>query len=803
MSMALKKLPEAFSFEAEEKKGVFPFKFSSLEPEKYNFVGPLPNLEFYSLSSMKPKELSEFMEWYEKAKSENYVFDHRKEILSYCQSDVRILAKASLVFSKLMIEMCDFNPLVSSITLPDACMTIFRKSFLIENTQFIEKNVFKGNQSFICRKFICFLKFFSEAKPEEVIPEMILPDCNLRVDAFKQNYDPISLKPTEKIVYQFNGCWYHLCNCVSDSFLRKKQIKITKYYPHLNLKERIEQTEVTNKRLRQNGYTLATVKECEFRKFLKMNPHIDDALNKHDFIKYADNLNFSSAKFGGRTEVGASYLSCESNPNLRIRYLDFISLYGSCMLSYPFPIGAPTCRLKYDECKAYDFFSKAGLVKALVLPPQDLHWPILPAKINNLLMFTLCYTCASEQNVMRTCLHPPLARALCGTWTILEMREALKFGYKILYCIEIVEFEMDRTDDEAKFNTKEGLFSKYQKVFLKIKLQNSGLPRKNMTEKEIENYVTDIEKKYGILLEKNKITKNKALANLSKRCANSFFGKLLMRPIQTHNEILNDFKEVEPYLNSNLIEIDDSFPLPNDKLMIVYKMKSSKNNKKNNNNPFKDNFSNEAEIINKYSNVVCGCYITAYARLKLFRVINSLGKSVGYLDTDSCIYLEDTSDKNRYIPPIGDGFGELKDELEEFSLPDDRAYIDSFVSIGSKTYSFRVKREKSDFVSFVSRHKGFASTHKTSKFLNFLSFKKIILGTDFKTDNEIDNDGLLLNSMDGVEIEEEERIKRQKYFKLITETNFKKKLQFTNMKRVLLQDYSTLPFGHKDIPNLD
>jgi hypothetical protein len=42
-------------------------------------------------------------------------------------------------------------------------------------------------------------------------------------------------------------------------------------------------------------------------------------------------------------------------------------------------------------------------------------------------------------------------------------------------------------------------------------------------------------------------------------------------------------------------------------------------------------------------NVVIASFVTAYARLELYEVINKLGKSVLYFDTDSIIYIEDVS----------------------------------------------------------------------------------------------------------------------------------------------------------------
>ena len=50
---------------------------------------------------MKLDERTKFLKWYEACVSENYVFDFKKEIIEYCQSDVDILRRGVMKLRRL------------------------------------------------------------------------------------------------------------------------------------------------------------------------------------------------------------------------------------------------------------------------------------------------------------------------------------------------------------------------------------------------------------------------------------------------------------------------------------------------------------------------------------------------------------------------------------------------------------------------------------------------------------------------------------------------------------------------------
>ena len=85
-------------------------------------------------------------------------------------------------------------------------------------------------------------------------------------------------------------------------------------------------------------------------------------------------------------------------------------------------------------------------------------------------------------------------------------------------------------------------------------------------------------------------------------------------------------------------------------------------------------------------NVVIAAFTTAYARLKLYDLLDLLQERVLYYDTDSVIYVHKPGKPD---PPLGNYLGDLTDELNG-------DYITSFVSGGPKNYAYRTKKGKTE-----------------------------------------------------------------------------------------------------------
>ncbi|CAF1015579.1 unnamed protein product [Brachionus calyciflorus] len=151
-----------------------------------------------------------------------------------------------------------------------------------------------------------------------------------------------------------------------------------------------------------------------------------------------------------------------------MKYKDFTSLYPSVQKYCPYPVGHPNIVTEnFGDVRKY-----FGSIKCKILPPKKLYFPVLPARINNKLLFTLCQTCAVEQK--KKCNHSIEERCIDGTWISLEIQEALNQGYKIVELYEVWHWEKTSVYDKATKSC--GLFANYVDIFLKGKQEADGYP---------------------------------------------------------------------------------------------------------------------------------------------------------------------------------------------------------------------------------------------------------------------------------------------------------------------------------------
>ena len=154
-------------------------------------------------------------------------------------------------------------------------------------------------------------------------------------------------------------------------------------------------------------------------------------------------LNARDALFGGRTNACKLFAKV-IKPGDKILYYDVCSLYPWVMKYCSYPVGHPTIILKeFRDVKEY-----YGLIKCKVLPPKDLCHPLLPVKVDNKLMFPLCFTCAKFRNGNFT--HNENQRCFTGTWVTEEIQKAVELGYKILEIYEVWHYRETSHYDPKK-----------------------------------------------------------------------------------------------------------------------------------------------------------------------------------------------------------------------------------------------------------------------------------------------------------------------------------------------------------------
>ena len=135
----LASFPKTFGL-TEMKKGYFPHFFNV--PENQDYVGSIPDVEYYGSDQMMTDDRKKFLQWYQDRVSENYVFDFKKELEDYCRSDVDILRRSMLKFREDFICIANIDPL-QYITIASVCMNVYRSKFMPPNTIGIIKDIAK------------------------------------------------------------------------------------------------------------------------------------------------------------------------------------------------------------------------------------------------------------------------------------------------------------------------------------------------------------------------------------------------------------------------------------------------------------------------------------------------------------------------------------------------------------------------------------------------------------------------------------------------------------------------------------
>ena len=172
---------------------------------------------------------------------------------------------------------------------------------------------------------------------------------------------------------------------------------------------------------------------------------------------------------------------------------------------------------------------------------------------------------------------------------------------------------------------------------------------------------------------------------------------------------------------------------------------------------------------NNKVNVVIAAFTTAYSRLKLYDLLDLLQERVLYYDTDSVIYVHKPDKPN---PPLGNYLGDLTDELNG-------DYITSFVSGGPKNYAYRTKKGKTE-----TKIRGITLDYVATGKLNHDVVRALVhLHTNCDTDAKVTVDMPF-------------KITRDKKEKNIVTKKMKKDYRIVYNKRVITENYATLPYGY-------
>ena len=786
--MKLADIPKAFGFE-EMSKGYFPHYFNRKMNQVYK--GPFPSQTDYGCEYMSSTEYVKFTKWYESTK--HRMFDFREEILKYCRNDVDVLRRGMLKFRGIMMEVTDGVDPFDYVTIAGACMGIYKTLFLDEELEVEISDMVEGRQMWCPTKYIngdrCVLintiwtssttldekrytigmtRFVKS--PIAMVPpegytkrdnyskssiqwlewviernrrngkyiqlqhalnggEFRIPGTNYRADGYEE---------VSKTVYEFHGCVYHGCPCISGSDRGSTTDPIT----NQSMEELYVVTKKRETHIKSLGYKYVAIWEHEFHQLLKENNEMKQFVSQLDI---QDRLNPRDSFFGGRTNAVRLHYKVQSDDE-KIQYYDFTSLYPWTNKYCRYPVGHPN--IVTDDFE--DISNYFGIAKVKVLPPRRLFHPVLPYSSNGKLKFALCRTC-SDKELLVPCTCTDEQRAFIGTWCTPELIKAIEKGYRILKTYEVYDFKDSMKYD--KVNGGRGLFSSYVNAFLKIKQEASGWPEGCNTEEQKLQYIRLYEENEGIKLEYHKIKKNPGLRSLAKLCLNSFWGKFGQRLGLKQSRFFHE-SEADSFFQM----LSDPRKAVHDFHIVTSEMLQLE-------------WSDDPLFlpIDSKTNVFLASFTTMWARLKLYDVLEELGEDCLYMDTDSVIFV-DRNDIHVQNLPIGDYLGELTNEIQS-----KEGHIVEYVSGGPKNYAFRTLAGNE-----VCKVRGFTLNLKNSRLINFDVVKDMVL-----------NDGTKKVTVTNPQKISRDSRKRKLYNR---EENKEYKIVYT--KRVVKSDLTTLPYGY-------
>ena len=246
--MKLEKLLKCMGLGSNIEKGFHPYRFTDI-----NYVGEIVDRKYFDVERMDENTKEKFEKWYSSQKGTLYVF--KNELYYYCQTDVEILRKACVKFSRLIRE-ATLNSVfpfydVRCMTIASLAMHVFRSCFLRKKTIGVLPSLgyrSRVNQSIVG---LIWLQQVSKDKPR-FFSKLSKEGEKKIAGAFVDGFDEAT-----NTIYQFHGCFYHGClKCYSASIYNEV---LSVRFGKLN-----HRTCVRSGHLRNLGYNVVEQWECEF-----------------------------------------------------------------------------------------------------------------------------------------------------------------------------------------------------------------------------------------------------------------------------------------------------------------------------------------------------------------------------------------------------------------------------------------------------------------------------------------------------------------------------------------------------------
>lgn len=656
-------------------KGFFPHKFNTLENQEYD--GPMPPQEAYDPDGMSSKKKVEFEHWYQEKVNTNYRFILKEEMRAYCESDVKLLKAGCRKFRTEFKQHADFDPLEKCVTIASACNRFWRKKMLKKKTIATQPprgwHGSRTNQSIKALKWLAWCEYQLPPTSGDRIRSVRnggeVRIHNYLVDGFDPR-DPVTTIPT---VYEFHGCLWHGCpRCFPNRRNETSLVNLDR-----TLQEMYEFTKQKCTRLRQSGYTVHEMWECDWEREIKTNVELQTFLKTFEIIPP---LEPRDAFFGGRTN--AVKLHHKVTGDEKIHYADATSLYPWVNKRRMYPIGHPTILVNPTDQDIHSYF---GFALIDVIPPHKLYHPVLPYRFHGKLTIPLCRSCVETEmskpllTKSHICNHSPEERMLRGTWCTPEIVKAVSLGYRITKIHEVWHFPPTQR--------KIGLFADYVNTWLKIKQEAAGYPGWATTPETKSRYISEYKANENITLDANLIVKNPGRKATAKLMLNSFWGKFGENLHKSATQVVYNAADLFHLVSNDFVEIQQVRICNEESLEVVYR-------------DLKENTPDNGKV-----NIFVAAFTTCHARLKLYEYLELLQEQVLYFDTDSVIYTANTGEPT---VTYGDFLGDMTDEL------DGGDYITEFTSAGPKNYGYKTNQGK-----VCCKVRGFSLNVRASRQLNY------------------------------------------------------------------------------------
>uniref|UniRef100_A0A183C8S4 DNA-directed DNA polymerase n=1 Tax=Globodera pallida TaxID=36090 RepID=A0A183C8S4_GLOPA len=443
--------------------------------------------------------------------------------------------------------------------------------------------------------------------------------------------------------------------------------------------------------------------ECEIGEMKRHDPNMQRAFNK-----YLDKgpINLKDCYHGGR--VGPHLLHYQVPDGWRMKYYDVRSLYPYTNATTPYPTGHPA-RVNIIQgpdsvvdWRHPDDIPVRGILKVFVVPPLRIDVPVLPVKFDQRLLFPLCRSCAlrhpqgSAQSGYSCTHNADEERGWVSTVTSIELAEALRNGYRCVAYYRSIEWEDLQWDDRV--------FRGYVAEFMAMKTHASGFPEDVQTADEQQQFINECEEMFGIIIDQEKMSHNKAKRTIAKLCNNSLWGRFSLRNGLSKTIVTDSPAELRALLDNPSIEVSAVDQLSEECVLLTYAAV------------------NEWVEEHDCSNIVLSLWTTSAARLHLLRLMQKVVRAPNsvliYTDTDSVCFAYREADGCPL--KTGPHLGDLSDEWPEHELLE-------FVSGGCKQYALRMRQLQTGEQKTILKVRGITLTADACRLLHFDTFKQSVL----------------------------------------------------------------------------